>query len=218
MRFSTVVISSAFVLAGMSAAQFAGSDLCVTPNFFIFSHHSEFEARAFDEEPELYARGGAISRLTGGNRNPPSYRAASRDPPPRYTAGDEQMAPPHVRAAWNSNQRPADYSNNHKTPAYTSTSQHRHRRSYYYDGKHCNGLVARGNTPSRMGGGDKERKDGKPPKYKVAANDPPPRYQGSPNHVPHLDSFRTETDYSHNHKSPSGTQAHRHRRSFYDLD
>ncbi|KAM6494600.1 SCIV38 protein [Amanita muscaria] len=184
----------------MSAAQFAGSDF-------------EVEARAFDEEPELYARGGAISRLTGGGRNPPSYRDASRDPPPRYTAGDEQMAPPNVRAAWSNPRRPTDYSNNHKTPAHTSTSRHRGRRSYYDDE-----LVARGNTPSRMGGGDKERKDGKPPKYKVAANDPPPRYQGSPNHVPHLDSFRTETDYSHNHKSPSGTQAHRHRRSFYDLD
>ncbi|KIL63104.1 hypothetical protein M378DRAFT_164797 [Amanita muscaria Koide BX008] len=108
MRFSTVVISSAFVLAGMSAARFAGSDF-------------EVEARAFDEEPELYARGGAMSKLTGGN---------------------------------------------------------------------------------------------KPPSYRTAARDPLPRYEGSPNHVPHLDSFRTETDYSHNHKLSSSTSRHR-RRSYY---
>ncbi|KAM6492186.1 hypothetical protein JOM56_011910 [Amanita muscaria] len=132
MRFSTVVISSAFVLAAMSAARFAGSDLCVTLNLTsldwknsFFSHQSAVEARAFDEEPELYARGGAMSKLTGGNK----------------------------------------------------------------------------------------KKD-KPPSYRTAARDPPPRYEGSPNHVPHLDSFRTETDYSHNHKSPSSTSRHR-RRSYY---
>ncbi|KAM6494601.1 SCIV38 protein [Amanita muscaria] len=195
MRFSTVVLSSAFVLAGMSAAQFADSDF-------------EVEARAFDEEPELYARGGAMSKLTGGNKkkdNPPSYRTAARDPPPRYQGSPNHV--PHL----DSFRTETDYSRNHKSPS--STSRHR-RRSYSYD----DGLVARGNSPSKIGGGDKERKDGKPPKYKVAAHDPPPRYQGSPHHVPHLDSFRTETDYSHNHKSPSGTQAHRHRRSFYDLD
>ncbi|KIL58076.1 hypothetical protein M378DRAFT_15816 [Amanita muscaria Koide BX008] len=193
MRFSTVVVSSALVLAGMSVARFAGSDF-------------EVEARAFDEEPELYARGGAMSKLTGNKKDkPPSYGSAARDPPPRYEGSPNHV--PHL----DSFRTETDYSHNHKSPSSTSRPR---RRSYYYDDR----LVARGNTPSRMGGGDKERKDGKPPKYNVAANDRPPRYQGSPNHVPHLDGFRTETDYSHNHKSPSGTQEHRHRRSFYDLD
>ncbi|KIL58071.1 hypothetical protein M378DRAFT_112398 [Amanita muscaria Koide BX008] len=168
----------------MSAARFAGSDF-------------EVEARAFGEEPELYARGGAMSKLTGKKDKPPSYRTAARDPPPRYEGSPNHV--PHL----DSFRTETDYSHNHKSPSSTSRPR---RRSYYYD----DGLVARGNSPSKIGGGDKERKDGKPPKYEVAANDPPPRYEGSPDHVPFLDSFQTETDYSNNHKTPSGTQARPH--------
>ncbi|KAM6492183.1 hypothetical protein JOM56_011907 [Amanita muscaria] len=132
MRFSTIVISSAFVLAAMSAARFAGSDF-------------EVEARAFDEGPELYARGGAMSKLTGGNKKkdkPPSYRTAARDPPPRYEGSPNHV--PHL----DSFRTETDYSHNHKSPS--STSRHR-RRSYYLSNDYE--LVARGNNPPKSGGG-----------------------------------------------------------------
>ncbi|KIL59931.1 hypothetical protein M378DRAFT_961552 [Amanita muscaria Koide BX008] len=129
MRFSTIVISSAFVLAGMSAARFAGSDF-------------EVEARAFNEEPELYARGGAMSKLTGGNKKdkPPSYHTAARDPPPRYEGSPNHV--PHL----DSFRTETDYSHNHKSPS--STSRHR-RRSYYLSNDYE--LVARGNNPPKFG-------------------------------------------------------------------
>ncbi|KIL58067.1 hypothetical protein M378DRAFT_27732 [Amanita muscaria Koide BX008] len=187
MRFSTVVISSAFVLAGMSTARPVGSDF-------------EVEARAFDEESELYARGGAMSKLTGKKKDKlPSYHTASRDPPPHYEGSPNHV--PHL----DSFRTETDYSHNHKSPAGTS----RHRRRSYYPSNDYE-LVARGHGPSKIGGGDKERKDGKPPKYKVVAKDPVPPYEGSPDHVPFLDSFQTETDYSNNPKTPSGTQARPH--------
>ena len=61
-------------------------------------------------------------------------------------------------------------------------------------------LSARGNNQSKGSGGDKERKDGNPPKYKVAKKDPPPRYDGPPSPM----SFDSPgTSYANNNKSPA---------------
>jgi len=156
----------------------------------------EVEARAFDEDLELYARGGALSKISGKKDSPPSYRSASRDPPPAYRPSPNHPPPlPDFR-------RETDYSHNHKSP-----TGHR-RRSYYADDDE---LVARGNIISKGGhSGDKERKDGSPPKYKVAAKDPPPRYVPSEHYPPPLGPFLTD------HHSTHSSQGHR--RSFDDLD
>ncbi|KIL63286.1 hypothetical protein M378DRAFT_164572 [Amanita muscaria Koide BX008] len=196
MRFSTVFVSSAFVLAGMSAALPVGREDMLVARFADSDFLDEVAARAYDEEAELYARGGALSKISGGKKdNPPSYRSASRDPPPAYRPSPNHPPPlPDFR-------REPDYSHNHKSPSHTS-----HRRSYY--AADDNELVARGSAGSKISGGDKERKDGSPPKYKVAAKDPPPRYVPSEHYPPPLGPFLTDHHSTHS----------RHRRSFYDLD
>jgi DNA-binding FrmR family transcriptional regulator len=75
-------------------------------------------------------------------------------------------------------------------------------------------LFARGNAFSKGSGGDKERSDGNPPKYKVAKKDPPPRYDGPPSPI-HFES--PGTNYANNHKSPA-TGGGRSRRSFDEED
>ncbi|KAM6490627.1 hypothetical protein JOM56_013970 [Amanita muscaria] len=69
MRLSTVIISSAFVLAGMSAAFSTERE-----NMLVARADSDFlaevEARAYDEELELYARGGIISKPSRGRSRP----------------------------------------------------------------------------------------------------------------------------------------------------
>nr|CAA09012.1 SCIII25 protein [Amanita muscaria] len=198
MRFSTVFVSSAFVFAGMTAALPVGREDMLVARFADSDILDEVEARAYDEEAELYARGGALSKISGGKKdNPPSYRAASRDPPPAYRPSPNHPPPlPDFR-------REPDYSHNHKSPSHTS-----HRRSYYAADE--NDVVARGkHTVQKSVGGDKERKDGSPPKYKVACKGPPATlcaYRAITS--PPLGPFLTDHHSTHS----------RHRRSFYDLD
>ncbi|KIL57354.1 hypothetical protein M378DRAFT_28001 [Amanita muscaria Koide BX008] len=87
--------------------------------------------------------------MSGGKKdNPPSYQSASRDRPPEYRPSPRHPPPlPDFR-------KEIDYSQNHKSPSHTS----RDRRSYYAADD-----MARGNPGSKTSGGDKERKDGKPP-------------------------------------------------------
>ncbi|KAM6493744.1 SCIII25 protein [Amanita muscaria] len=104
------------------------------------------------------------ARGGGKKDNPPSYQSASRDRPPEYRPSPNHPPPlPDFR-------KETDYAHNHYSP---------------------DKLVARGNSGSKTSGGDKERKDGKPPKYKVAAKDPPPRYEPSEHYPPPLGPFLT---------------------------
>ncbi|KIL70504.1 hypothetical protein M378DRAFT_156659 [Amanita muscaria Koide BX008] len=96
MRFPTVFISTAFVLAAMSAAFAVERENMLVARFADPDFLAEVEARTYDEEPELYARGGVLSNLSSGwhrKSRPTSYRSAS-------SAGTSMIAlPPFSRTA-----------------------------------------------------------------------------------------------------------------------
>ncbi|KAM6492074.1 hypothetical protein JOM56_011798, partial [Amanita muscaria] len=81
MRLSTVFVSSAFVLAGMSAAFSKERENMLVARFADFDFFGEVEARAYDEEPELCAQGGAINHkpfLYASHHDPPHYETIRR--------------------------------------------------------------------------------------------------------------------------------------------
>ncbi|KIL64693.1 hypothetical protein M378DRAFT_162816 [Amanita muscaria Koide BX008] len=85
MRLSTVFISSAFVLAGMSAALPVERENMLVARFADSDFLAEVEARAYDEEPVLYARGSVVSKESKehnfGISRPASYRTESSGRP-----------------------------------------------------------------------------------------------------------------------------------------
>ncbi|KIL64695.1 hypothetical protein M378DRAFT_11266 [Amanita muscaria Koide BX008] len=83
MRLSTVFISAAFVLASMSAALPVERGDMLVARFADPDFPTEVEARAYDEELELYARGTVPSKSAGGRNEDdwnPIYRTTSREP------------------------------------------------------------------------------------------------------------------------------------------
>ncbi|KAM6492086.1 hypothetical protein JOM56_011810 [Amanita muscaria] len=134
MRLSTVFISSAFVLAGMSAALPVERENMLVARFADSDFLAEVEARAYDEEPVLYARGSVVSKESKESKEhnfgigrPASYRTESsgRHPPSR-TDTDFNRPPSPFTLAQQRNRVATDFSG-----PITHLRSSSRRRSFY---------------------------------------------------------------------------------------
>ncbi|KIL64698.1 hypothetical protein M378DRAFT_571490 [Amanita muscaria Koide BX008] len=124
MRLSTVFISSTFVLAGTSAAFPVEAEDMLVARFADPDFLSEVEARAYDEEPELYVHGGAIStnnyktlsRHRRSFHESPRYELTRRNLPGSWPVENSEPRQQRVTFALDNNDPPRRSSSSVRPP------------------------------------------------------------------------------------------------------